>query len=84
MWEAEIVTPWIGAGIDNDPNRPQLGDDYAIKRWEDTTGQLSANLHPDPSIYIVKVLVEAAVLDAIEADNNYQVLWAEEVVDAPI
>ncbi len=84
MWEAEIITPWIGDGTEENSNRPQLGDDYTIKRWEDITGQPSENLHPDPSIYIVKVLVEAIILDVIEADSNYQVLWAEEVVNAPI
>ena len=78
MWLAEIATPWIGIGAEEDSNRPRVGDDYAIARWEDVTGQPSANLHPDPNLYIVLVRCEAAVLDAIEADDTYLVLWAEE------
>ena len=80
MWETEIITPWAGSGIQTDKNRPQLLDDYHDIVQTDTTDQLSENLHPNPSIYIVKVTCEDAVLNAIEADNKYQVLWAEEVI----
>ena len=82
MWTAEIATAWTGAGAENDPNRPALGDAYALKKWEDVTGQPSANLQPDPNLYVVRVECEASVLDAIEADGDYLVLIAEETDDA--
>ena len=80
-WRAEITTTWTGTGAQDDDNRPQLGDDYALRKWEDVTGQPSANLRPDPNLYVVRVECEEAVLDAIEADADYLVLWSEEIAE---
>jgi len=82
MWRAEIVTPWAGTGTGGDPNRPCIDGDYALAKSEDVTSQLSANLRPDPNLYVVRVECEAVVLDAIEADGDYLVLIAEETDDA--
>jgi hypothetical protein len=77
----ECMTQWKGDGTQDNANRPTIGDDYAVKKWQDHTGQPSANLQPDPNLYIVYVECEADVLDAIEADGNYFVLWSEEIVE---
>ena len=79
MWRAEIMTPWIGTGASTDANRPKLSDDYVIG-FEDVTGQPTGNLHPAPNLYIVQVECDAAMLNAIEADADYLVLWSEEIV----
>ena len=77
-WRAEVTTSWTGTGAStDDANRPQLGDDYALLKREDITGQPSANLQPDPNLYNVLVEVEESVLDAINADPDYLVLWQE-------
>ena len=84
MWALECITNWTGSGAENDANRPSLGDAYALHKWEDVTGQPSESLWPDPNLYIVRAECEADVLDAILADSNYYVLWAEELEDAAI
>ncbi len=84
MWEAEIITSWAGSGIPTDKNRPQLIGDYSLVNFEDVTAQPSENLHPDPSIYIVKVLLEGSVLGDIQTDNNYYINWAEEIIEESI
>lgn len=74
---AEIITPWIGTGTETDLNRSQLGDDHALVKWEDVTGQPSENIQPDPNLYIVRAEMTDAVLSDIEADATYEVLWSE-------
>ena len=81
MIKAVIITPWIGNGTEENSNRPQVGDDYGISKWEDVTGQPSENLPLAENMYIVKLEAENAVLDAIEADDTYLVLWSEEIVN---
>ena len=78
-YEAEVTTPWTGTGTMEDSNRPLIGDTYSLKKWEDTTGQPAENLQPDPNIYIIKIQCTEEVLNQIEADENYTVLWSEEV-----
>jgi len=80
---AEIITPWIGTGTPADPNRPQLGDDHALSKWEDVTGQPSANLKPLPNLFVVRAEMTDAVLTAIEADSTYEVLWSEVLPPTP-
>lgn len=79
--QAEVITPWTGTGAPDEMNRPQVGDDYTIAKWEDVTGQPSENLPPAENMYIVKLEAEDTVMDAIEADDTYQVLWSEEIVN---
>ena len=82
MTRVEIITPWIGTGTPEDSNRPKLGDYYDIKKWEDITGQPSANFPLAVSMYIILAECEASVLTQIETDADYQVLWSEEIVNA--
>ena len=84
MWQAEILTAWIGTGAENDANRPRLADEYKLSRWQDVTGQSVANITPDPNQYVILAECEADVLAAIEADSGYYVLWSEEVVEDAI
>ena len=81
---AQITTNWTGSGKEDDANRPQIGDEYKLAKWEDVTGQPSKNLAPDPNLYVVRIECEGEVLDAIEADGKYMVLWCEELEDAAI
>ena len=79
MEVAEISTQWVGTGADEDSNRPRLGDDYDINKWEDVTGQPSENLRPEPNNYVVKVEAETYVMDQIASDSNYYIYWREQV-----
>ena len=79
MIKAAIVTPWVGVGAKEDSNRPQLADDHVIAKWEDITGQPSAGLPLDQNIYIVLAELQPSVLDQIEADSAYFVLWSEDM-----
>jgi len=81
MYKLQIVTPWIGTGAEEDSNRPAIGDEYAIKKWEDVTGQPSANLHPEPNMYVVQAECEADVLKLIQVDAEYKIIWSEEIID---
>ena len=87
MLIAEIITPWVSHLDDPSPmpsNHPKLADDYTLAGWEDVTGQPSGNIIPDPNLCIVKVRCEQAILTAIEADPDYEVLWSEEEPNAAI
>ena len=84
MKQAEIITPWVGIGLDDDPNRPRLGDDHLITKWEDVTGQQSISLPLDINIYVILIECEDSVLTEIESDNTYRVLWSETIVDGVI
>jgi len=84
MIQFEILTPWTGTGTEDDPNRPQIADDYDIKKYEDTTGQAAANLYPNPNLFVAKIECEDAVFEAIDADDNYCVLWSSPVAKEEI
>ena len=78
-WAAEVLSPWI---VDANGQRSiQVSRDYAGLTGSDVTGQPVANIVPDPNLMAVLIECEAAVLDAIEKDSNYQVLWSEEIVE---
>ena len=81
MYQCEIITPFAGDGSEDNPNRPKLGDDYALRKWEDITGTPSASITPSPNLYAVLVECEEAVLGAIEKDNVYPVVWAQELLE---
>ena len=81
MITAQIMTPWTGTGGYteeglSDSNRPLLGDEYQLVKWEDVTGQHRGEL-PEPNLYVVQVVCTPEVLAAIEADDQYYVLWSE-------
>jgi len=74
-WQAEVIGPWH-------PDRiPQIARDYAGLRMSETAGQAASQITPDPNLVTTWVECEAAVLDAIEKDGNYHVLWSEEIVE---
>ena len=83
MWQCEIITPFVGTGAKDDPNRPKLGDDYTLRKWEDITGTPSASITPAPNLYAVLVECEEAVLSEIKGDNTYFVAWSQEIVEEP-
>lgn len=94
MNKVEVITPWVEAifGDDTTSNHPKIQDDYpyvqatgyGILSWEDTTGQPSENLSPDPNSYIVFATCDDATLADLEADASYYVLTSEVIVDEAI
>ena len=76
-WQAEVLSPWMVAA--NGQRSIQISRDYAGLIGSDVTGQRAANILPDPNMMAVVIECEAVVLDAIEKDGNYQVLWSEEI-----
>lgn len=79
MVRAAVLTGWSEIG----PRkfRPAIVEDYGLKEWTDITGQPSANIMPEPNLFVLEIRCEPATLDAIEADGRYCVLIAEEVLD---
>lgn len=85
-YRAAIVTPWVAAAddpSDSPSNHPQIGDDYQLLKWEDITGQPAENITPAPNEYTILVECTDTVLNAISVDSNYEILWDEEIQDAP-
>ncbi len=81
-WRLNVTTAFVGSGIEGNPYRAQIGDDYALA-WQDETGTDAAALIPATNAYIVEVVCSAAIKDLIEADSNYVVNWSEEVANVP-
>ena len=82
VFRAAIVTPWVLAVDDMSDmpsNHPLLSDEYAIAKWEDITGQSANNLPPSPNEYTVLAEVDEDVLEAIDNDPDYTVLWSMEL-----
>ena len=78
-WQAEILSPWM---VDASGQRSiQISRDYAGLTGSDVTRQPVANIVPDPNMMAVLIECEAAILDDIEKDSNYLVLFAEEIVE---
>lgn len=78
----EILTSWVGDGTGGNANRPKLGDDHTLLKWEDITGQNAQGLPPDPNLYIVLAEATQVNYDVIIADLDYgegAVLWSEEI-----
>jgi len=73
----QVMTAWTGTGTEEDSNRPLVADTYAIQKWTDVTGQPAQNLQPDPNLYTIEAEAEESVVNAIEADNDYFVVWSE-------
>ena len=82
MIKARIITPWIGDGTEDTSYRPQMADDYKAVRYTDVTEQ--PNVIPYPAIFVAEFIVEDAIYEWIESDNNYLVLWSEEIEDETI
>ena len=84
MWRFQVVTDFVGTGTEADPNRPAIGDDYALSKWEDVTGTPSASITPASNTYVIQAEAAESVLDSIEADNDYLVLWSSRIDEAEI
>lgn len=76
MIRAQLVTAWVGTGVEGDPFRPAVIDSFAVRSWRDVTGQPSTNLIPEPNAFTVEVTCDEAALEAIVA-AGYVVLWSE-------
>jgi hypothetical protein len=74
MIEFELLTPWV---IVDKECRPEAAEKYAIYSWSDVTGQ--AEVIPEPNLFVIRGLAEAAVVEAIQADGAFQLLWSREV-----
>jgi len=72
---AFVLTPWIG---DKEVGfRPLLNDfllDYTDWSWRDVTGQLAANLAPDPNLLLVELVCDKKLLAKIAADQRFLVI----------
>ena len=78
MNRAEILTAWTGTGTEQDSYSPKITTDHpTIAKYEDITGQPSANLTPNPNNFSSLIECDDATLAAIEADNQYYVVWSE-------
>jgi len=88
MYRARVITPWVPAWKDTRPrlkaNRPQLLRDYTVLTSEDVTGQPTANITPSPNMYTLEIVADGAVIDAIDRDADYDVLWSEEITEDDI
>lgn len=83
MKRARVLTSWTGDGVTQETaTRPALLADYALESCTDVTGQPAENLQPDPNLFAVEIVCDDAVLEAIDADSTYLVLWDEDVSDA--
>lgn len=59
----------------------QVAVDYVLSSLQDITGYDGANMPPSPiNLSNFLVIVATAVIDAVEADANYDVYWR---TDAP-
>ena len=75
--KAAILTPWSGAGIQSDPNRPLVADAFQLISWKDITGQPCAELPPDPNLYAIEADLTSQALSQVEADPRFYILWSE-------
>jgi hypothetical protein len=71
MPQANVVTPWVGAGTAMNPYRPQLHDDYPGLTWTDTTGLSAGQFALGGQTGSVNVQCSQATLDNIMANPTY-------------
>ncbi len=78
MPRAQILTPWTGDGSSPaTAYRPRVVVDHQLQAWVDVTGQDATRLIPSPNALIIEATAADAVLAAIEADPNAEILWTE-------
>lgn len=76
--KAHVLTPWTQD--EDGGNHPLLDDVLAMHKgwsWRDVTAQPAENLSPDPNLYVIELICDAATLAEIEADSRFYVLWSE-------
>lgn len=83
MIVSQILTGWTGNGY-TVPYHPQLSDDYVLSSWQDVTGQSASEIVPEVNLFIIEAVCDIGVLEAIENDQNYQVIWSEEQTDQTV
>lgn len=96
MIRARVVTPWTGTGVDDDPFRPLLPDNYphsyysdgmvhieGVQKCIDVTLQPVCELCPDPNAFVVEIEAEQVVIDAIDVDPTFTILW-QELIDSEV
>jgi len=81
MIEAEVVTKWVPAGA----NYPSNAFDHELKLsmfngLMRATDVVDSGVVPSPNVLVVYILAEnQAVVDAIDADPRFSVLWSNTV-----
>lgn len=75
---AQIITPFSGDGTTIETAyHPAVLDAYQFAKWTDITGLSPFEIAPAPNLYVIEAQMDAATLAALEADQNYYVLWSE-------
>jgi hypothetical protein len=75
MKTAQVLTPWVVGAQPTPGNHPQLADAYPLLSWVDVTGQPAASIIPSPNLYTVQITCDDSVMDQIQQDSSYGVLW---------
>ena len=83
MDRANVVMGWsvVGEGEDLRTKGALMSDHPNIYRQRNITGQ---EPYTDPNACIFLIEAEPAVMDAIDADDNYVILWREEIPEDDI
>jgi len=76
MIKAQVLTGWVDAGEDVEvPGMtPEVALDYALEVYGDMTLQKYVS---DPNLFVVEIICDEAVYDAIDVDPKYIVLASE-------
>jgi hypothetical protein len=74
---AEVMTSWTGTGAEGSAFSCNIAEEYQIKRWTDLTAQPVSSLKPEPNLYSIEIIVDDLVLEQIEGDLKYYVVWQE-------
>lgn len=75
-YKAIIESPWE---FQDDANYPKVYLDYiGVDSAVDRTGGVTI---PSPNVHITEIVCNQTTLDTIQTDPNYEIIWAEEIVD---
>jgi len=74
----EVLTPWQEVDDEGSLSRwPLVTSEFSLSRWSDITGQESANIPPEPNLVSILAEADETVLDVIEQDARFLILWEE-------
>lgn len=74
----EVLTPWAEEVDEGGTFRyPLITSVFSLSKWQDITGQESANIPPEPNLVSLLAEADETVLDQIEADERFLVMWEE-------
>ena len=68
MNKLTLITPWAGDGSEENPNHPEVADNYVFNMWSDITGTASADILNPTTHLIIEFICNYSVMTAIEAD----------------